>query len=122
MLRIQSEIQASDRYDLLKRFFGYVRDQIPHLYDAGLRAPAAKASEVLEVGGSICRGKANLLAALLRANGVPFGIFYQVLTKGEAPDSGYMVHALNTAYVSGEAGWYVWMFAGTSGRRRAALP
>lgn len=96
---------ASDRRDLVRRAFEYVRDQIPHSYDAGLHAPAAKASEVLEAGGSICWGKANLLAALLRANGVPSGISYQVLTKGETPDSGYMVHALNTVYVGGETGW-----------------
>ena len=64
-----------------------------------------KASEVLQAGGGICWGKANLLAALLRANGIPSGISYQVLTKGETPDSGYMVHALNTVYVDDEAGW-----------------
>lgn len=96
---------ASGGRDLVKCTFEYVRDQVPHSYDAGLRAPAAKASEVLQAGGSICWGKANLLAALLRANGIPSGISYQVLTKGETPDSGYMVHALNTVYVDDEAGW-----------------
>ncbi len=96
---------ASDRRDLIKRTFEYVRDQIPHSYDVGSHTPAAKASEVLEAGSSICWGKANLLAALLRANGIPSGISYQVLTKAETPDSGYMVHALNTAYVDDEVGW-----------------
>ena len=96
---------ASGRRNLVKRTFEYVRDQVSHSYDAGLRTPAAKASEVLQVGGGICWGKANLLAALLRANGIPSGISYQVLTKGETPDSGYMVHALNTVYVDDEAGW-----------------
>lgn len=96
---------ASGRRDLVKRTFEYVRDRVPHSYDAGLHAPAAKASEVLRAGGSICWGKANLLAALLRANGVPSGISYQVLTRGETPGSGYMVHALNTVYVDDEAGW-----------------
>ena len=96
---------ASGRRNLVKRTFEYVRDQVSHSYDAGLRTPAAKASEVLQAGGGICWGKANLLAALLRANGIPSGISYQVLTKGETPDSGYMVHALNTVYVDDEAGW-----------------
>ena len=96
---------ASGRRDLVKRTFEYVRDRVPHSYDAGLRAPAAKASEVLQAGGSICWGKANLLAALLRANGIPSGISYQVLTKGKTPDSGYMVHALNTVYIDDEVGW-----------------
>lgn len=79
---------ATDRRDLVKRSFEYVRDRVPHSYDAGLRAPAAKASEVLQAGGSICWGKANLLAALLRANGIPSGISYQVLTKGRRPIPG----------------------------------
>ena len=96
---------ASGRRDLVKRTFEYVRDRVPHSYDVGLRAPAAKASEVLQAGGSICWGKANLLAALLRANGIPSGISYQVLTKGKTPDSGYMVHALNTVYIDDEVGW-----------------
>lgn len=98
-------LSASGRRDLVRRAFEYVRDQVPHSYDAGLRAPAAKASEVLQAGGSICWGKANLLSALLRANGIPSGISYQVLTKGETSDSGYMVHALNTVYVDDEVGW-----------------
>lgn len=98
-------LSASGRCDLVKRTYEYVRDQVSHSYDAGLHTPAAKASEVLRAGGGICWGKANLLSALLRANGIPSGISYQVLTKGETPDSGYMVHALNTVYVDDEAGW-----------------
>ena len=98
------KLSASGRRDLVKLTFEYVRDQVSHSYDARLHTPAARASEVLQTGGSICWGKANLIAALLRANGIPSGISYQVLTKGETPDIGYMVHALNTVYVDDEAG------------------
>ena len=90
---------------MVKRTFEFVRDQISHSYDVGSHAPAAKASEVLKAGGSICWGKANLLAALLRANGIPSRISNQVLAKPKTPDSGYMVHSLNTAYVDRETGW-----------------
>ena len=105
--KVASSIKSSaiDRRDLVKRTFEYVRDQVTHSFDAELHVPAAKASEVLEAGGSICWGKANLLAALFRANGIPSGISYQVLMLGDTPISGYMVHALNTVYVDDEIGW-----------------
>lgn len=98
------KLNADDTIDLIKDTFEYVRDQIAHSVDARLHTPAAKASEVLAAGGSICWAKANLFAALLRANGIPSGISYQILTKGESPETGYMVHALNTVYVE-NYGW-----------------
>lgn len=45
--------------------------------------------------------KSNLLAALLRAN----GICYQRLTLGDTPESGYCIHALNAVYVSSVDKW-----------------
>ncbi|MDO4503428.1 MAG: transglutaminase domain-containing protein, partial [Coriobacteriia bacterium] len=56
--------------DLAEATFEFVRDEIAHSYDVGCHVPAAKASDVLKTGASICWGKANLLAALLRANGI----------------------------------------------------
>lgn len=47
----------------------------------------------------------NLLAALLRANGIPAGFSYQRLTLGDTPDSGYCIHALNTVYISSLKKW-----------------
>ena len=41
--------------------------------------------------------RAYLLAALLRANGIPSGISYQRLTRADEDDrEGYIIHALNT--------------------------
>ena len=63
------------------------------------------ASDVLREGVGICWAKANLLAALLRANGVPAGFGYQKLTLGDTPDTGYCIHALNTVYLASMGKW-----------------
>ena len=63
------------------------------------------ASDVLREGVGICWAKANLLAALLRANGIPSGFSYQRLTLGDTPDTGYCIHALNTVFVSSYDKW-----------------
>ena len=47
----------------------------------------------------ICWTKSCLLAALLRANGIPSGICYQLLTRADDGSEGYMIHALNTVYL-----------------------
>lgn len=53
----------------------------------------------------ICYAKSHLLAALLRAQGIPCGLCYQKLTLGDTPETGYCVHALNAIYLSGERRW-----------------
>lgn len=55
-----------------------------------------KASEVLENKTGICWTKSCLLAALLRANGIPSGISYQLLTRADNDDSeGYIENILD---------------------------
>lgn len=63
------------------------------------------ATEVLEQGVGICRAKANLLAALLRACGIPTGICYQCLTLGDVPETGFCIHALNAVYIKSLNKW-----------------
>lgn len=49
----------------------------------------------------ICWTKSCFLAALLRANGIPSGISYQFLTRADDnADEGYIIHALNTVFIS----------------------
>ena len=44
--------------------------------------------------------------ALLRANGIPSGISYQLLTRADEDDSeGYIIHALNTVYLEEQKKW-----------------
>lgn len=70
----------------------------------GLRVTVT-ASDVLREGVGICWAKANLLAALLRANGIPAGFSYQRLTLGDTVDTGYCIHALNTVYIQSLDRW-----------------
>ena len=59
-----------------------------------------KASDVIRNETGICWTKSCLLAALLRANDIPSGISYQLLTRADEDDSeGYIIHALNTVYI-----------------------
>ena len=53
----------------------------------------------------ICWTKSCLLAALLRANDIPSGISYQYLTRADDASDGYIIHALNTVYISPLKKW-----------------
>lgn len=87
-----------------RRCFEFVRDQIKHSWDYQLNPVTCKASDVLRHGTGYCYAKSHLLAALLRANGIPAGLCYQRLSVG---DSGapYCLHGLNAVYLP-EFGWY----------------
>ena len=63
------------------------------------------ATEVLKQGAGICWAKSNLLAALLRACGIPTGICYQRLTLGDVPETGFCIHALNAVYIKSWDRW-----------------
>lgn len=86
--------------DTVKRTYHFVRDEIKHSWDIQDRRVTARASDVLQEKVGICWAKANLLAALLRANQIPAGICYQRLTLEDTPESGYCIHALNAVYLS----------------------
>lgn len=97
--------ESKDELSLIKNTFYFVRDEIKHSWDAQDRRVTVSASDTLRVGVGICWAKANLLAALLRANGIPAGFSYQRLTLGDTPDTGYCIHAMNTIYVSSLDKW-----------------
>lgn len=90
---------------LIKNTYEFVRDEIKHSWDAQDPRVTVTASDVLREGVGICWAKANLLAALLRANGVPAGFSYQKLTLGDTPDTGYCIHAMNTVYLPSYVKW-----------------
>jgi len=99
-LALDLKDKSSDKIDLIKNTYHYVRDNIKHSWDAQDRRVTISASDCLNKGVGICWAKANLLAALLRANNIPSGFSYQRLTLGDTIDSGYCIHALNTVYIS----------------------
>ncbi len=89
--------------DVAQRCFEWVRDEIRHSYDYKLNPVTCSASEVLREKTGYCYAKSHLLAALLRANGIPAGLCYQRLTAYE--DGEYSLHGLNAVYLP-EFGWY----------------
>ena len=58
---------------------------------------------MLEHGTGYCYAKSHLLAALLRANGIPTGLCYQRLTITDQPP--FCLHGLNAVYLK-DHGWY----------------
>ena len=90
--------QSEDNLDYIKRSYIFVRDEVPHSWDIKTDVVSKTASEVLENKTGICWTKSCLLAALLRANAIPSGISYQLLTIAEDDSQGHIVHALNTVF------------------------
>ncbi|MGF1536669.1 MAG: transglutaminase family protein, partial [Elainellaceae cyanobacterium] len=88
---------------IAKACFEWVRDEIHHSVDYQQNPVTCRASDVLAHGTGYCYAKSHLLAALLRANGIPAGLCYQRLSVNDqgAP---YCLHGLNAVQIPG--GWY----------------
>ena len=84
--------------------FEWVRDEIRHSYDYQMNPVTYRASDVLCYRTGYCYAKSHLLAALLRANGIPAGLCYQRLSLDET-GAPYCLHGLNAVYLP-EIGWY----------------
>lgn len=78
--------------------FEHVRDEVTHSWDAQDPRVTLRASEALEQGTGLCYPKAHLLAAVLRAEGIPTGLCYQLLTDDEET---FMVHGLVAVHLDG---------------------
>ncbi len=93
-----------DPTDIAKACFRYVRDEIKHSNDFQLNPVTCKASEVLEFNTGYCYAKSHLLAALLRANGIPAGLCYQrLMIENSTPP--FCLHGLNAVHLP-SVGWY----------------
>jgi transglutaminase-like putative cysteine protease len=82
----------------VQTLFEWVRDAIPHSKDIAAEVVTCSASEVLRYGTGICYAKSHLLAAMLRAIGIPAGFCYQVLRK-DPPYEGTVLHGLNGVFM-----------------------
>ncbi len=96
--------RAGSESELVRLSFEFVRDEIRHSSDFKLNPVTCKASDVLLHKTGYCYAKSHLLAALLRANGVPTGLCYQRLSVGNG-GAPYCLHGLNAVYLK-EIGWY----------------
>jgi transglutaminase-like putative cysteine protease len=95
---------TTDQTEIARRCFEWVRDEIQHSSDFHRNPVTCIASGVLKEATGYCYAKSHLLAALLRANGIPAGFCYQRLSihdKG-AP---YSLHGLNAVHLP-RYGWY----------------
>lgn len=90
--------------DIAAACFAWVRDEIPHTADLGEGPVPCRASDVLAARTGFCFAKSHLLAALLRANGIPAALCYQRLS---IDDSGppFTLHGMVSVLLPG-IGWY----------------
>lgn len=96
--------KLDDPFEIAKRCFEWVRDEIYHSSDFQMNPVTLKASEVLEHKTGFCYAKSHLLAAFLRANGIPSGLCYQRLSIDENGPP-FCLHGLNAVFLP-KMGWY----------------
>ncbi|MBU5613161.1 transglutaminase-like domain-containing protein [Geomonas azotofigens] len=95
---------GGNQTEIARRCFEFVRDEIRHSWDHKLGPVTCRASDVLEHGTGYCYAKSHLLAALLRANGIPAGLCYQRLSLHDGGPP-YCLHGLNAVWLP-DHGWY----------------
>ncbi|HEY3330122.1 MAG TPA: transglutaminase family protein [Capsulimonadaceae bacterium] len=95
---------ASGEVDVARRCYEWVRDEIRHSGDYRASVTTCRASDVLREGTGWCYAKSHLLAALLRANGIPAGLCYQRLLLDDDRDV-FTLHGLNAVHLR-EYDWY----------------
>jgi transglutaminase-like putative cysteine protease len=95
----QTEIEKA------KIAFEFVRDEISHTWDIQGKRVTCNASDVLVYKEGICYAKSNLLASLLRSQGIPTGFCYQRLMLFDTPEKGYCIHALNAVFLKSLNKW-----------------
>jgi transglutaminase-like putative cysteine protease len=91
--------------ELARMTYEFVRDRISHSCDIDSECVTWKATGVLVKKEGICYAKSHLLAALLRANGIPAGICYQYLRRDGTEQSSLILHGLNAVYFASLGEW-----------------
>ncbi len=94
----------STEEEIAKTCFEWVRDHIKHTALYKLSPITCKASDVLAHKTGYCFAKSHLLAALLRANGLPAGLCYQRLSIDDV-GAPYSLHGFNAVFLR-NYGWY----------------
>jgi transglutaminase-like putative cysteine protease len=90
-------------HDYARAAYEFVRDTIPHSFDAGDDRVTWRASDVLKQRTGICYAKSHALIALLRAAGIPTGLCYQRLTEDDGSEP--VVHGLIALLLPGRERW-----------------
>ena len=96
--------EGADDEAIARSCFFWVRDNVQHSSDCSLQAVTCSASEVLAQRVGFCFAKSHLLAALLRARGIPAALCYQRLALDESRGL-FCLHGLVAVFLS-RHGWY----------------
>jgi len=99
--RLAESLRRKDELATVEAADEVVRDQFPHSYDIGATEVSVSASDVIRHGHGICFAKAHLLAALLRANGIPAGLCYQKLARDDDGPAASCLHGFNAVWLYG---------------------
>ncbi|MFE2269800.1 transglutaminase family protein [Streptomyces lavendulae] len=94
---------TGDAYSYAEAAFEFVRDAIPHSADSGDNRVSWRASDVLSTRNGICYAKSHALAALLRAQGIPAALCYQLLADDD--DGAPAAHGLVALRLPGSERW-----------------
>jgi transglutaminase-like putative cysteine protease len=99
--------KAASEHAVAQACFEFVRDEIAHSGDACHGPITCRASDVLLHRTGFCYAKSHLLAALLRANGIPAALCYQRLSVSDGGEPGppFCLHGLNAVWLK-RHGWY----------------
>lgn len=104
IVALARRLRAPDETQTARQCFEWVRDEVRHSGDFEADVTTCRASDVLRERTGWCYAKAHLLAALLRANGIPAALCYQRLSLegGGAP---FTLHGLVAVHLPAH-GWY----------------
>jgi transglutaminase-like putative cysteine protease len=97
------EGDSGNPVQVAQRCFEWVRDAVQHSHDFERNPVTCAASEVVRHRTGYCYAKSHLLAALLRANGIPAGLCYQRFRWND-DSTRYVLHGLNAVLLPGH-GW-----------------
>jgi transglutaminase-like putative cysteine protease len=95
---------VTDDEEIARRLFVWVRDTVRHSSDSQNPIVTCTASDVLQHRAGFCYAKSHLLAALLRARGIPAALCYQRLAYDDT-GSAFFLHGLVAIHLR-RHGWY----------------
>jgi transglutaminase-like putative cysteine protease len=104
--RLAAEIRRPTPIETVRAAYETVRDRFPHSYDIAASAVSVSASDVLRNGHGICFAKSHLLAAVLRASGVPTALCYQKLARSDLAPGATCLHGLNAVWLGELGRWH----------------
>lgn len=108
---LAAELRADTPDATIAATFAHVRDHIAHVDDdatattAVTGTNAVTASETLAAGIGHCYAQSHLLAALLRANGIPAGLRYQEVDGPAGAPALHGIVSVWAPYLSATGGW-----------------